>query len=167
MQDLQKEFPEDQEVTTFVDAFAPLLAQAMQLRALPISDAEFYKRADKTKQAISDAVEHSAHHPGIQRIQDIFREKAHRMYHWADDRNIPAENNFAERDLRGVVIARKVSFGSQSDAGARTREILMSILLTLKKRCDDFQTRFKHALDQLAENPSLDPYQLLFDPQTS
>ena len=63
--------------------------------------------------------------------------------------------------------ARKVSFGSQSDAGARTREILMSILLTLKQRFDDFQTRFKNALDHLAQNPNLDPYNLLFKQNSS
>jgi len=41
---------------------------------------------------------------------------------------IPAENNRAERALRPLVIARKVSFGSQSEAGAGTREILMTVL---------------------------------------
>ena len=34
----------------------------------------------------------------------------------------------SERELRPLVIARKVSFGSQSEAGARTREILMTTL---------------------------------------
>ena len=165
--DLEKEFPDDGEVQTFVGSFAPLLARAMKLRTIPISDREFCKRGKEVKQAIIDAVEHSAKHAGIQRIQDIFREKAHRMYHWADDRNVPAENNFVERELRGVVIARKVSFGSQSDAGAHTREILMSVLFTLKKRYDHFQTRFKQALDELAQNPRLDPHKVLFEPQTS
>ncbi len=34
----------------------------------------------------------------------IFRENAHRLYHWAHDRSIPADNNFAERELRQLVI---------------------------------------------------------------
>ena len=72
------------------------------------------------------------------------------MYRCAQDRDVPADNNLAERTLRPTVIARKVSFGSQSDAGARTREILMSIVLTLKQRFPDFPARFKNALDQLA-----------------
>lgn len=167
VKDLKKEFPDQAEVETFVTTFAPLLSQAMSLRSLPISDRQFYRRAKKIKQAIIDAVEHSAHHPGIQRIQDIFRKTPERMYRWAEDRNVPAENNFAERTLRPLVIARKVSFGSQSDAGAKTREILMSILFTLKQRFSDFQTRFKTALDRLAENPNLDPYHLLFHQDSS
>jgi len=167
VKDLHKEFPQDAEVQTFVGRFAPLLSQAMSPRGLPISDRQFYRRAKTTKQAILEVVEHSARHPVIQRIQDIFRRTPKRMYRWSEDRNIPAENNFAERDLRGLVIARKVSFGSQSDAGARTREILMSIVLTLKQRFDDFQTRFKNALDQLAEDPTLDPYNILFQQNSS
>ena len=167
VKDLHKEFPEDAEVETFVGSFAPLLCQAMSLRGLPISDRQFYTRAKTTKQAILKVVEHSACHPGIQRIQDIFRRTPQRMYRWAEDRNIPAENNFAERTLRPTVIARKVSFGSQSDAGARTREILMSIVLTLKQRFEDFPTRFKNALDQLAHNPELAPYNLLFQQHPS
>jgi hypothetical protein len=38
--------------------------------------------------------------PGIQKIQDIFREKAARLYHWAESPTIPADNNRAERELR-------------------------------------------------------------------
>jgi transposase len=167
VEDLQKEFPDQPEVQTFADTFVPLLSHAMSLRSLPISDREFYRDARNTKQAILKVVEHSASHPGIQRIQDIFRRNGERMYRWADDRNIPAENNLAERTLRPTVIARKVSFGSQSDAGAKTREILMSVLLTLKQRLSDFQSRFKDALDSLAENPNLDPYVLLFQQDPS
>ena len=139
----------------------------MSLRSLPISDRGFYRDAKNTKEAILQVVEHSASHPGIQRIQEIFRRNSERTYRWADDRHIPAENNLAERTLRPTVIARKVSFGSQSDAGAKTREILMSVLLTLKQRFTDFQSRLKTALDSLAQNPNLDPYPLLFSQDPS
>ncbi len=63
--------------------------------------------------------------------------------------------------LRPRVIAPKVSFGFRSDAGARTREIFMTIILTLKQRFADLPTRFKRGLDQLARNPDLDPCNLL------
>ena len=109
----------------------------------------------------------SASHPGIQHIQDVFREKSDRMYRWALDPRIPAENNRAERELRPLVIARKVSFGSQSDAGALTREVLMSVLLTLQKRTQDPVAELTAALNVLACKPDADVYQLLFDPDTS
>ena len=106
-------------------------------------------------------------HPAIQTVQDIFRQNAHRLYHWADDRNVPADNNLAERDLRPLVIARKISFGSQSDAGANTRQTLMTILHTLKKRTPNVAKTFKDALDRLAQDNVLDPSEILFPSDSS
>ena len=167
VQDLEKEFPENQEVRNFVNILAALLASAMNLRSLPISDAQFYKRAKGVKSQIQKAVHGAAQHLAIRRIQEIFHENEQRLYRWADDRQIPADNNLAERDLRPSVIARKVSFGSQSKAGANTRSILMTLLHTLKKQHSDPCSTLKTALDQLAKNPTLDPFALLFHTTTS
>ncbi|HXH13434.1 MAG TPA: transposase [Alphaproteobacteria bacterium] len=81
---------------------------------------------------------------------------------WGKDRRIPADNHLAERHLRPTVMARKVSFGSQSDAGARTRGTLMSILHTLKKRQADAVVHLKRVLDHLAQDIHQDPWPLLF-----
>jgi hypothetical protein len=51
-----------------------------------------------------------------------------------------------------AVIARKVSFGSQSDAGAKTREVLTTLVQTLKKRVTDPEAHLKSVLDKLAAN---------------
>jgi hypothetical protein len=69
------------------------------------------------------------------------------------DRVLP-DNNLAERDLRPTVIAIKVSFGSSSNAGAKTDSILMSVLHTLSKRRGDqtLESIFKNLLDELAKN---------------
>lgn len=164
VEDLEKEFPDNTEISCFASTLAPLLTQAMRLRSQAISDKRFYRQSLALKNKILRVVRKSANHPGIQRIQDIFRDNPHRMYHWVKDRRVPAENNLVERELRPTVIARKVSFGSQSDEGARTREILMTVLHTLKKRTRDFAAQFKSALDKLAADPSSDPYQVMFPP---
>ena len=162
VQDLEKDFSDSEEVKTFVNVMAPLLATAMSLRHQPISEAEFYQKAAETKAQILVAVQSPALHLGIRRIQDLFRANAQRLYHWAQDRRVPAENNLAERDLRPTVIARKVSFGSASDAGAQTRGTLMSVLYSLKKQNFDVTNRLKEALDQFAKDAHQDPYSLLF-----
>jgi len=64
--------------------------------------------------------------------------------------------------LRPLVIARKISFGSQSDSGAKTREILMTVLHTLKKRSGNVELSFKSALDKIAADPKVDRYTALF-----
>ena len=167
VKDLEKEFPENDEIKSFIKQLAPQLANAISLRALDITDHEFKKHAARIKRKIISITRRQAKHPAIQKIQDIFREKAGRLYHWARDRNIPADNNLAERELRPLVIARKISFGSQSDEGAKTREILMTILNTLKKRATDPAQSLKTTLDKLAEDPNLDPCKSLFYNDTS
>ena len=148
-------------------ALIPLLATAMHLRSQPLSDAEFFEQALLTKNKIISLSDQPALHLGIRHIQDIFRDNADRLYHWSEDRNIPADNNRAERELRPTVIARKVSFGSQSDEGARTREILMTVLHTLRKRHPDPEKHFKWVLDQLATDVNRDPFPLLFPNNSS
>ncbi len=56
------------------------------------------------------------------------------LLRFLDDPSIEPTNNRAERDLRGAVIARKVSHCSKSWSGARTRSVLMSICQTLRRR---------------------------------
>lgn len=162
VENLEKEQPDNTEIKTFAGCVAPLLAEAMGLRKFSITKKEFIAQAARVKRKIIRMMKNPAKHTGIQRIQNIFREKSRRLYHWARDRDIPADNNLAERELRPLVIARKLSFGSQSDAGAKTREILMTVLQTLKKQSDDPIGVFQKTLDRMSFNPDLDPFRLLF-----
>jgi hypothetical protein len=162
VEDLEKEFPNRLEIQRFVAALSPLLARAMHLRGLQLSAASFRQQAAQTRTEIETVINAPAQHPAIQKIQNLFREKAGRLYHWAKDRSVPADNNRAERELRPLVIARKLSFGSQSEAGARTREVLMSVLHTLRKRNADVTAAFQRVLDRLAEDQTVDLYKLLF-----
>jgi transposase len=162
VEDLGKEFPDANEVKRFVSVMASLLSAAMGLRNQPVSDKVYYNRAAELKTQIQAAVESPAQQLGIRHIQDIFHEQSHRLYHWVSDRRVPSENNLAERDLRPTVIARKVSFGSFSDAGAHTRGVLMSVVHSLKKQVPDVAGHLKYVLDQIALNPTQDPFPLLF-----
>jgi transposase len=160
--DLEKDFPDNPEVARFVPALAPLLAAAMSLRGLKLSPRQFAKQATALRRQIQATVQQPARHPAVQTYQDIFRGKAHRLYHWAANALVPADNNLAERELRPLVIARKISFGSQGQRGVRTREVLMTVLHTLRKRTSDPAAAFRSFLDQLAANPQADPFALLF-----
>jgi len=162
VQDIQSQFPDCEEVSCFVKTVAPLLASAMALRGLKLSKRQFRLSANRIKKQIMAAANQPAQHPAIQKIQNIFREKAERLFHWTKDPSIPADNNLAERELRPLVIARKLSFGSQSDEGARTREVLMTVLRTLKKNVPRPHDTLKHALNVLAETPHANTFHLLF-----
>jgi len=152
---LEKDFPDHAEIKPFVSTLVPLLAQAMHLRTQPLSDEQYYRQAKEIQQKIIGVSQSPAQHLAIRALQDLFHTHEDRLYHWVQDRRVPPDNNLAERDLRPTVIARKVSFGSSSDAGAKTRSILMSVLHTLNKRrsARSLESIFKNLLDEIAKNP--------------
>lgn len=167
VEDTGAQFADNGEVQRFVAALAPLLAQAMHIRSQDISDTAYYRKAKVLRAKIRRIVNAGSQHAGIKAIQILFKENKHRLYHWVSDRAIPADNNRAERELRPTVIARKVSFGSQSKQGALSRSILMTIIHTAKKRLpeDTLQEWLKESLDAIAANPAVDAYSLLPPPR--
>jgi transposase len=114
IEDLVNEFPNSEEIKNFADNVVPLLSHAMGLGSLNISDDAYYNKALQLKTAIIHETNQPADHAAIQNIQTIFQQYAHRLYHWIDNRVVPADNNYSERGFRRLVIARKISFGSQS-----------------------------------------------------
>lgn len=164
-EELEKKNPKDTEVKCFCRALIRQLSAAMRLRKKKkLSDRRYYARAAEIKANIIRICDSEAKHPDIQKLQNVFRKNAHRLYHWARDRRVPAENNYSERSLRPLVIARKLSFGTQSARGSRTRTILMSVLHSLQKQGHDPVARLCEALNLKAEQPGLDLAAFLFPP---
>lgn len=156
MKDLEAEFENNEEIGNYTQAMKICLTDAMQLRNRALSEAEYLKAAQSIQSQILELSNRQAFHPAIRRWQDFYVEKAERLYLWCESAQIPAENNYAEREIRKVVIARKTSYGSQSREGAKTREIWTSILQTLKKREQNPRDKLITALNKLSQNKDLD-----------
>ena len=90
---LPRKEPDNPEYKAFVPLMARQLKAAMTLRSKGLPAGDFAREA-----------------------------KAIRMYHWARGPDVPAENNRAERGVRGLVIARKTSFGGQSEEALWVRD---------------------------------------------
>ena len=167
LKDTQAEFVDEPEVGNFTATMIELLSEAMHLTAnRKLSDEQYYREARALKRQILVACREGSQHLAIKRWQDFFVEEEEKLYHWVEDRRVPCENNRAERELRPTVIARKVSFGSQAEEGARTREVLMSLLHTLKKRVKNPRQRLKEVLDKISQEPELEPGGILFAPDS-
>ena len=146
LQLLRKE-PDNPEYKAFVPQMAELLAAAMTLRSKGLPPEAFAREAESTRSKIAELAGKSARDPELQKVQNIFREHPDRVYHWARGPDIPAENNRAERGVRGLVIARKTSFGGQSEEALRVREVNQSVMETLALRYDDPAAKLAQALD--------------------
>lgn len=70
---------------------------------------------------------------------------------------VPSSNNHAEREVRPAVLMRKASYGSQSERGAATRGVLMSVCRTLKNRGLDPLQAILEGLRSYATTGTLPP----------
>ena len=73
VKDLEKDFPENAEIKSFVEALAPQLANAMSLRTLDITDKQFKKQAAKIKDAIIEITNRQAKHPTMSLLHNGFQ----------------------------------------------------------------------------------------------
>lgn len=162
MKNLETEFAENEEIRNYTSQMKLHLTDAMQLRKRELSEAEYLNQAQVIKLKIGELSERQASHPAIRKWQDFFVEKAERLYQWTNSSQIPAENNYAEREIRKVVIARKMSYGSQSEEGAKTREIWTSVLQSLKKRAENPRDKLIASLNKLSHNENLNIAEELF-----
>jgi transposase len=69
--------------------------------------------------------------------QRLAKQRDH-LFTFLDHPDVAATNNLAERQLRPAVIARKVSCGNKTAAGARAWEILASLAATCAQRGESF-----------------------------
>lgn len=161
-EDLAKDFPKNREVQSYTAQMSKWLAKAMKLRKEGWSQAKYQKEAKRIKGQILKLSNRQAKHPAVRNWQDFYVEKANRLYQWCRSAKIPAENNYAEREVRKIVIARKISYGSQSETGAETREIWTSVLASLKKREANPRAKVVEALNKLSADENFDIAEFLF-----
>jgi len=82
---------------------------------------------------------------------------------FADTPRVPMDNNLAERTLRGAVIGRRLSFGSDSEDGARLTALMYSVVETLAVNGFDVRRWLTEWLKACAANggrapPDLSPW---------
>ena len=158
-----EENPKSRECRAFAEAIVPVLREIMGLRRRHGDDPKAYRRAaTDAARRLYDIVMRPARHPDVQKLQDVFRDARLQCWQWLVGPEVPAENNRSEREVRPLATARKSSHGSQSDRGAETRGVFMSVLHTLKACGADPEARLKAALDAYAEDPDSDMFEALF-----
>ena len=72
------------------------------------------------------------------------------LWNFFDIPNVPPTNNHAERQLRPLVISKKLTFGTQSERGSRFIERIFSVTATCKQQQKDVLAFIMDALHQSA-----------------
>jgi transposase len=82
----------------------------------------------------------------VRRISKELLDHMDELFTFVELPGVPWHNNAAESAVRAGVLARKVSGGRRSEAGARAYSVLMSVKETSRRRCEDWMAVVTQAL---------------------
>jgi hypothetical protein len=131
--DLRVAHPGDADLAVWADAVHTLYLAAKQLAASELAWAgRVAARADLERQLTALCAPYWAPDSAVPQATlcrriDWFLDE---LFEFVLDPAVPPDNNLAERSLRPLVVARKVSGGTRSDAGSQTRMALASLFAT-------------------------------------
>jgi transposase len=115
---------------------AALLRKAMALkrRRGKISDHGYAVLRGKIHAELDRLLAGTYTDPDNARLARRLRKQREHLLRFLDHEGVEATNNLAEREIRPAVIARKLSAGNRTEAGAKTHAVLASVLRTLSRQ---------------------------------
>jgi transposase len=112
-----------------------LLRDGMRLRKRPdFAPGKFQSRVDRLNERLGKLAAEEHTDNDTRRLTKRLRKYGEYIFAFLDYADVPADNNFAERQIRPAVILRKNSQSNRSDRGAATQAVLMSVYRTLRLR---------------------------------
>jgi transposase len=119
---------------------------------------DFSSRIERLNRRLIDLMLMSSTDPDVRRLTKRLEKFWDELLVFLEQPEVPPTNNQAEREIRPAVIMRKVLQGNQSEKGARTQAILMTIYRTLKRRALNPVTTIVDALKTLIRTGHLPPF---------
>lgn len=90
-----------------------------------------------------------------QRFADRLAQIRHQIVPILEDPKLPATNNLGERQIRPVVVHRKISAGNKTDRGAKTLATLASLAATCRQQAQSFAGVVQRILNASPGQPVL------------
>jgi hypothetical protein len=81
-------------------------------------------------------------------VDNLYFRDSNNLFRFVNDPEIDATNNISERELRAVVIIRKISNGSKSARGANATAMPLSIIQTIKLRKENILRELQEILQK-------------------
>lgn len=121
----------------YLSELKAMLRGAMALKDAGLAAQEFAQRRKSLDQEASRLLETPRRGLEEKVRKRLWKQRDH-LFTFLDVAQVEATNNLAERQLRPAVIARKLSCGNKTEAGAKTWEILTSLAATCAQRGESF-----------------------------
>lgn len=103
-------------------------------RADEMDDTAFQSKRSRIEKRLQLLIDHDWTNKEACRLIKRLKRHQDEIFTFLHHLEVPFDNNFGERSIRGAVIMRKNSFNNRSDKGARTQSVLMSVFFTIKQR---------------------------------
>ncbi len=125
-----------------------LLRTALLLKALEADrhDPRYGQCVQTLEQRAESLLSAPRAQPQEERIRNRLWKQRDHLFTFLNHPDVDATNNRAERQLRPAVIARKVSCGNKTKAGARTWQILTSLAVSATQAGESFADRVRAAV---------------------
>ncbi len=113
-----------------------LICDAIRLRKRrdELEETTYQRRCQRIEKRLELIIEHEWSNQEARRLIKRLKRHQDELFTFLSNPDVPFDNNFGERSIRGAVIMRKNSYNNRSDRGARTQSVLMSVFFTLKQR---------------------------------
>jgi transposase len=136
-----------------------LLRDAIRLRKAKeeLDAAAYGRRCERMEQRLQRFLEHGWSNQEARRLLKRLIRHQNELLTFLHHGQVPFENNFGERSIRGAVIMRKNSYNNRSEKGASTQSVLMSVFFTIKQRGLNPVETVKEALKIYLQTATLPP----------
>lgn len=113
-----------------------LIHDAIRLRKRKseLSVQSYEHRCRRMSERLKLLFEHGWSNKDARRLIKRLRRHKDELFTFLEKDEVPYDNNFGERSIRGAVIMRKNSYNNRSQKGSLTQSILMSVFFTIKQR---------------------------------
>ena len=135
---IQKFHPQDQPANLFAFCLKDIFKRARQAKrdwlAGLIGEEQAYQMAQDFEEKLNQLVEQPLENHDAENLRKRLFTHREENFTFLRYEKVEPDNNRAERALRPSVVMRKITYGNNSDTGARNHEILMSLVETAKLR---------------------------------
>jgi transposase len=142
---------------SFARRLRRIYADGVKLRAARTQVEDFDLATARLERRVIELAIADWRQPDAARLAKRLHKYGEQLLSFLTDDAIPPDNNAAERAIRPAVLIRKNSYANQSDRGALTQAVLMSIYRTIRQRGLDPLASLLEALRQLATTGQLPP----------
>ena len=127
----------------------------LQRRKAELDETTYLRRCDRIDKRLKAMIEQEWSNKNAKRLIKRLRRHQDEVFTFLRHADVPFDNNFGERSIRGAVIMRKNSFNNRSEKGAMTQSVLMSVFFTIKQRGLNPVDTVKKALEIYIKTGSL------------